>query len=165
MSITITMHATTIFLTLVYISLYFPLSSNRDRSMLFLTLSCSYSEHCWSYTNNVSPFASFLICCSVHTAPALCNHTTFAENREAQLVPRSIRRRQKTNDHSHASAGKFILQKPHCVQAAWNTWVSEEWLLRLLAGYQLVGAFTIFELEVGKQPWFTLSVSRTQLSD
>ena len=63
-------------------------------------------------------FVSFLICCSVHTAPAHCNHTTFAKNREAQLVPRSIRRRQKTDDHSHALAGKFILRKSYCVQAA-----------------------------------------------
>ena len=30
---------------------------------------------------------SFLIWCSVPTVTALCNHTTFAKNREAQLVP------------------------------------------------------------------------------
>ena len=110
-------------------------------------------------------FVSFLICCSVHTAPALCNHTIVAKNREAQLVPCSIRRRRKTDDHSHASAGKFILQKPHCVEAAWNMWVSGECMLRLWAGYQLVGAFRIFELEAGKQPWFTFFVSQNQLSD
>ena len=164
-NMSINMHGTALFLTPVYISLYFPVSSNRDRSMLFLTLSYLYSEQCWSYINNVCPFVSFMIWCSVHTAPALCNHTTFAENREAQLVPRSIRWRRKTDDHSHGSHGSPTFQKPHYVQAAWNTWVWEEWLLCLWAGYQLVGAFWIFELEAGKQPWLTLSVSRTQLSD
>ena len=52
----ITMHGTSIFLNLVYISLYFPPSSNRDISMLFLALSYSYSEQCWSYINNACPF-------------------------------------------------------------------------------------------------------------
>ena len=85
-----------------------------------------------------------MIWCSVPTVTALCNHTTFAKNREAQLVPRSIRRRQKTGDHSDTWAGKVILQKPHCIQAPCNTWVSGQWLLRLWAGYQLVGAFRIF---------------------
>ena len=65
---------------------------------------------------------SFLIWCSVPTVTALSNHTTFAKNRAAQLVPRSIRRRQKTDDHSDAWAGKVILQKKHCMQAPWNTW-------------------------------------------
>ena len=95
----------------------------------------------------------------------LCNHTTFAKNGEAQLVPRSIRRRQKTDDHLDTWVGKVILQKPHYIQAPCNTWVSGQWLLRLWAGYQLLGAFTIFKLEAGKQPWFTLFVSRTQLSN
>ena len=50
------MHRTSIFSNPVYISLYFPPSSNRDISMLFLALSYSYSEQCWSYINNACPF-------------------------------------------------------------------------------------------------------------
>ena len=50
------MHGTSIFSNPVYISLYFPPSSNRDISMLFLALSYSYSEQCWSYINNACPF-------------------------------------------------------------------------------------------------------------
>ena len=50
------MHGTSIFSNPVYISLYFPHSSNRDISMLFLALSYSYSEQCWSYINNACPF-------------------------------------------------------------------------------------------------------------
>ena len=50
------MHGTSIFSNPVYISLYFPPSSNRDISMVFLALSYSYSEQCWSYINNACPF-------------------------------------------------------------------------------------------------------------
>ena len=52
----ISMHGTSIFSNPVYISLYFPPNSNRDISMLFLALSYSYSEQCWSYINNACPF-------------------------------------------------------------------------------------------------------------
>ena len=124
-----------------------------------------YPTHTLNNADLTLTMPVFLIWCSVPTVTALCNHTTLAKNREAQLVPRSIRRWQKTIDHSDTWVGKVILQKPHCMQAPWNTWVSGQWLLRLWAGYQLVGACGIFELEAGKQPWFILSVSRTQLSD
>ena len=55
-NMSLTMHGTSISLNPVYISLYFPTSSNRDISMLFLALSYSYSEQCWSYINNAYPF-------------------------------------------------------------------------------------------------------------
>ena len=55
-NMSITMHGTSIFSNPVYISLYFPPSSNGDISMLFLALSYSYSEQCWSYINNACPF-------------------------------------------------------------------------------------------------------------
>ena len=158
----ITMHGTSIFSNPVYISLYFPPGSNRDISMLFLALSYSYSKQCWSYINNACPFWYDVV--SLQLSPFVIT-PPLPKNREAQLVPRSIRRRQKTDDHSDTWAGKVILQKPHCIQAPCNKWVSGQWLLRLWAGYQLVGAFRIFELEADKQPWFTLSVTRTQLSD
>ena len=50
------MNGTSILSNPIYISLYFPLSFNRDISMLFLALSYSYSEQCWSYINNACPF-------------------------------------------------------------------------------------------------------------
>ena len=134
----ITMHGTSIFSDPVYISLYFPPSSNRDISMQFLALSYSYSEQCWSYINNACPFWHDAM--SLQLLPLVIT-PPLPKNREAQLVPRSIRRRQKTDDHSDTWARKVILQKPHCVQAPWNTWVSRQWLLCLWAGYQLVGAF------------------------
>ena len=55
-NMSITMHGSSIFSNPVYISLYFPPSSNKDISMLFLALSYSYSEQCWSYINNACPF-------------------------------------------------------------------------------------------------------------
>ena len=45
-NMSITMHGTSIFSNPVYISLYFPPSSNRDISMPFLALSYSYSVQC-----------------------------------------------------------------------------------------------------------------------
>ena len=158
----ITMHGTSIFLNPVYISLYFPPSSNRDISMLFLALSYSYSEQCWSYINNVCPFWYDVV--SLQLLPFVITPPLPKTGKHNWFLARSDDGKRLTIIRTHEPE-KLYCKNPHCIQAPCNTWVSGQWLLRLWAGYQLVGAFRIFELEEGKQPWFTLSVSRTQLSD
>ena len=140
-NMSITMHGTSIFSNPIYTlpCIFLPVPTG--------TYQCCFLHYPTHTLNNADltlTMTVLLIWCSVPTVTALCNHTTFAKNREAQLVRRLIRRRQKTDDHSDTWAWKVILQKPHCIQAPCNTWISGQWLLRLCAGYQLVGAFRIF---------------------